>query len=286
VPKLSPPQALLSLGIALACAIPVVWYGQTLIPERLTGHATVNSLPSHSPSPSLQRLARGVTVRLLLANTAGSGVIIGRKGQTYRVLTCRHVVMDSKGVLAPGLSILTVDGKRYPVRLHAAIRSTTGQANDPANSANSLDLVVLEFDSPATYRVAPHGKAPRPGQPVFASGFPNFNQASESTYNQGNQAFQFTTGQFALTLERPLEGGYRLGTSNDVELGMSGGPLFNQVGELVGINGRAKYPVQGSSAYTFSDGSQPNPTLAAKLETLSWAIPITSVPPQYFEQAK
>jgi serine protease Do len=217
-------------------------------------------------------------VRLLLTNTGGSGVIIGKRGQTYTVLTCRHVVIDNKGALAPVLTLLTSDGKRYPVRLRAAHGPGSAQPE-----ATALDLVLLEFDSSATYPVVRLGANPRPGQPVFASGFPNYNQSSESTYDQGNQAFQFTTGQFSLVLERPLEGGYRLGSSNDVELGMSGGPLFNQVGELIGVNGRAKYPVQGASAYTFADGSQPNPTLAAKLEALSWAIPMSSLPREYLK---
>jgi serine protease Do len=280
VPKLSPPQALLSLGLALTCAIPVIWYGQRLLPGQMSGQATVNQLPS--PSPNLQQLARKVTVRLLLPNTGGSGVIVGRQGQTYRVLTCRHVVMDSNNQLQSEMVLLTADGQRYPVRLRAPSRPEMPPKASPAEEETpDLDLVVLEFESAAEYPVVRFGDIPTAGQQVYASGFPNYNQASESTHDQGNQAFQFTAGQFSLALAQPLEGGYLWGSSNDVELGMSGGPLLNEKGELVGINGRAKYPVQGGSAYTFSDGSEPSPSLAAKLETLSWAIPMTSVPADY-----
>jgi serine protease Do len=275
VPKLSRAQVVVLLGGLLACAIGAVWYGQRLVPDQLAGHATVNSLPpTPTPlpiSPSLQRLAKQVTVRLLLPDTGGSGVMIGRRGNVYTVLTCRHVVVNSKGKTQKDLTILTYDGKRYPARLHQS---------RPVTDA-SLDLVLLEFESVTAYPIARAGAMPTAGQPLYASGFPNYNQASESTQNLGNRAFRLTTGQFNLTLERPLEGGYRLGSSNDVELGMSGGPLFNQMGNLVGINGRAKYPVQGASAYTFSDGSQPTSALAAKLETLSWAIPISSLPRDY-----
>jgi serine protease Do len=279
VPKLSRTQVLVLLGGLLTCAIGAVWYGQRLASSELAGHTTVNSLPPTptstplSISPSLQRLAKQVTVRLLLPDTGGSGVMIGRRGNVYTVLTCRHVVVDSKGAPQTDLTILTYDGKRYPARLHQSL---------PATDA-SLDLVLLEFTSTTTYPIARPGEMPTIGQSLYASGFPNYNQASESTQNLGNRAFRLTSGQFNLTLERPLEGGYRLGSSNDVELGMSGGPLFNQVGNLVGINGRAKYPVQGGSAYTFSDGSQPTSTLAAKLETLSWAIPISSIPQDYLK---
>ncbi len=55
---------------------------------------------------------------------------------------------------------------------------------------------------------------------------------------------------------------------------MSGGPVLNDQGHLVAINGRLKYPIQGISAFTFIDGTLPSQVLFQQMETLSWAIPI------------
>ena len=58
---------------------------------------------------------------------------------------------------------------------------------------------------------------------------------------------------------------------------MSGGPVLNQKGELIAINGLLKYPFQGIKAFTFADGSVPNQQLYLEIDSLSWAIPVTKV---------
>ncbi len=73
-----------------------------------------------------------------------------------------------------------------------------------------------------------------------------------------------------------LHRGYQLGYTNDVETGMSGGPVVNQYGELIGINGRLKYPWQGIKVFAFADGTIPDTTQFLQMEALSWAIPITT----------
>ncbi|MCP2727067.1 serine protease [Limnofasciculus baicalensis] len=51
--------------------------------------------------------------------------------------------------------------------------------------------------------------------------------------------------------------GYRLGYTNEIVEGMSGGPIFNSKGLLVGINGRMKYGEPAFGIYGFEDGTQP-----------------------------
>ena len=68
--------------------------------------------------------------------------------------------------------------------------------------------------------------------------------------------------------------GYQLGYTNNVENGMSGGPVIDAQGRLIGINGRLKHPFIGINAYVFTDGSMPSKKQFLQMETLSWAIPI------------
>lgn len=228
---------------------------------------------THTPSLSKQQnslpvaeIAKQVTVRVLTEPASGSGVVIARQGQIYTVLTCQHVVADSSG----HYSVLSADGMTYAVRRNS-IRHFDG-----------VDLALVQFESKIPYRVAALGNynALLTGDRVYASGFPNYHfisqSAIEDTRDWGTRAFRVTTGEVSLLLERSLPEGYRLGYTNEVELGMSGGPVLNESGQVVGINGRLKYPLQGIDVFTFADGTKPSVELFQQMESLSWAIPIAT----------
>ncbi len=80
-----------------------------------------------------------------------------------------------------------------------------------------------------------------------------------------------------MQLNRPLEEGYQIGYTNNIETGMSGGPILNQQGYLVGINGRLKYPSGGIDTFKFTDGKFPRWSEFQQMEMLSWGIPIKTV---------
>lgn len=71
-----------------------------------------------------------------------------------------------------------------------------------------------------------------------------------------------------------LESGYQLGYTNDIAEGMSGGPVLDISGKLVGINGKSKYPLGGIDVFKLADGSVPSQAVFRQMEALSWAIPI------------
>jgi S1-C subfamily serine protease len=193
--------------------------------------------------------ARAIAVKVLSGYGAGSGILIKKQGQTYTILTNNHV-------LAVGEShrIQTPDGKIYQGEL---LRNRSFDGND---------LVLLQFRSTREYSVARLASSPvAVGDKVFATGFPG----QEGSEKRG---FEFLLGTVSFLSPKALVGGYQIGYSNPVEKGMSGGPLLNSRGEVVGINGMHAYPLWGDP-YVFKDGSKPNLPRDLMIES-SWAIPI------------
>lgn len=225
----------------------------------------------------VEKIAKEVTIRIMGNGSPGSGVIIllndrissnqGRK--TYTVLTCQHVVSSGK---QGSYLVLLPDGKSYPARVKFTPK------------LKGLDLALVEFDSDTNYRVVKLGESQQllPNDSVYAAGFPNYQTIDanriEDTSNWGKRAFRLTAGKVGSVsiAPRSLQEGYSLGYTNEVASGMSGGPVFNDRGKLVGINGRLKYPLEGIDAFTFADGTKPSVEKFQQMEALSWAIPIAT----------
>ncbi|MFB2833134.1 S1 family peptidase [Floridanema evergladense] len=213
----------------------------------------------------LPEIAKQITVRIFSNSSAGSGVIISRQGQLYTVLTCDHVLNEKN---SNNYTILTSDGRNYPAK-----KLTYPEFGDK-------DLAIIQFISPQSYQVAERRNFDSLviGEVVYAAGFPNWYwinpKAIESTRDWGTRAFRLTRGSLEMITERSLPRGYQLGYTNEIENGMSGGPVLDRNGRLIGINGRLKFPPQGISVYRFADGTMPSPAVFQKMESLSWAIPV------------
>jgi len=256
------------VAIALLLAV-----GQPLSASRLDPMAV------NSPHPEItsSEIANQVTVRVLGENLSGSGVIIAKKAETYTVLTNRHVV-DTSGEHKKCLEsknieyyILTTDEQKHSAKWLCQV-----------NFAD-LDLALVEFSSPNSYRVVQWGNSEslQPGDRLYAAGFPNWRLVNperiENTRELGWQAFKLTAGEVKMKLSLSLASGYQLGYTNDIDQGMSGGPILNQYGQLVGINGRLKYPLQGISVFKLADGTLPSIEQFRQMEALSWGIPTATV---------
>ena len=218
---------------------------------------------SQEINPQITEIASQVTVRIISDSGAGSGVIIQRAGQVYTVLTNHHVVAD----IHHNYSILTADGK-------------THQAKLGLSQFGKLDLALVQFSSPESYRVVEMGNSAKlsVGDGVVAAGFPNWHwinaQAIEDTRSWGLKAFRLTAGRVGMLPEKSFLEGYQLGYTNDIAEGMSGGPVLDSRGRLVGVNGRLKYPLAGIDVFMFVDGSVPSEGVFREMEGLSWGIPI------------
>lgn len=242
-----------SLAIALIC----LHDGRSTTAQVVDGGRETPSLQAQSVN--VQRLAQLTTVRILTPTASGSGAIVARQGQTYTVLTSWHVLAFSDQ-----RTIITPDGRRYPLRSSRQLGNT--------------DLAIAQFSSDARYEVVRISTEPVViGDRVFAAGFPMYQRGTlTTTFDQGIRAFRLTTGEVSLLPAKSLAQGYGLGYTNDISVGMSGGPIFNTKGLLIGINGRVKNRDPDFGVYAFEDGTEPSPALLQQMVSSSWGIPIST----------
>ena len=224
------------------------------------------NLRSGQEQIQLEQAARLITVRILSSpkqkrdRSLGSGVLFykDKLTSTYGVITNNHVLQAGE---AP-YSIQTPDGKIY--RANSVVRKKQLRGN-------GLDLALLEFVADSEYRIATKSNQQAAiGAWVMSAGFPLKNSKRKSG------GFVIKPGKIQLLLDKALEGGYQIGSTNDVEKGMSGGPLLNGAGELVGINGLHANPIWGDP-YVFEDGSYPTDAQREQISQYSWGIPLETV---------
>ncbi|MBD2542408.1 MULTISPECIES: serine protease [Planktothricoides] len=165
----------------------------------------------------VQQIAREITVRIDGPGAGGSGFIVKREGNTYTVATNWHVV-DREGQY----TVKTEDGREYSV---SQIQQLPG-----------ADLAVMYFTSPQSYRVAELGNSDNVSltQPIYVSGW--MNPLSDAIRQP---AYSLIQGQIT-AIQSQNDGGYTLvyNTTGNYK-GMSGGPVLNQDGKVIGVNGQA-----------------------------------------------
>lgn len=247
--------------IYLVCLL-ICLAGVSLALSKQQGVSSQMSLPTRFCVEELQKIAQTITVKISAPELLGSGTILQRQGQLYTVITNAHVLIAGK----PPYQIQTPDGRLYP----ATVLQVDGLQQD--------DLAVLQFRSPdIVYPVAniPNASKLQVGDEVFVGGF-IANLASQQQSTPTKKIFHkfiFTRGKVTLLLDKALEQGYQIGYTNDVRKGMSGAPLLNIHGEVVGINSLHKDPLW-QTPEVYQDGSQPEAHLQELITRSSMAIPL------------
>jgi serine protease Do len=218
----------------------------------LMGIAVRQTVATHS-NDDTQSNIRAITVKIWAEKEAiGSGVIWQTDQKRWRVVTNQHVIAAGK----KSFVIQTADGKAYYAKLITP------------RSWAKLDLAALEFQPDLAYPTAKIDRLRQPqvGDAVVAAGFPR------STNGQST-ALTIAKGTITHVLSKPLAEGYQVGYSNNVAKGMSGGPLLNQRGELVGINGIHSQPLWEAGEF-YDDGTTVAEPLLSEIGQASWAIPV------------
>jgi tetratricopeptide (TPR) repeat protein len=192
---------------------------QTL-PSRMPLTASFR-LAQSSIIENVDKVAQQITVRIESVQSGiGSGVIVARQGSTYTVLTAEHVVPkpDRYSITAP-------DGQKYPV------------SADSVKKLEGVDLAVLQFSSSKSYQVATLanyyiGLEARPL--AFLSGFPG--GAGAARQLTVGTVFPTSTTIFAAQNSYSMASGRELVYTTFSQPGMSGGPVLDQQGRVIGIH--------------------------------------------------
>jgi tetratricopeptide (TPR) repeat protein/V8-like Glu-specific endopeptidase len=184
----------------------------------IVGALAIYAPATHALSaPEVAKIAKQSTVRIESATSPGSGVIIQKSGNSYTVLTAAHVVRNRNNTY----QVMAFDGGG-------------GAITDIKEFPNRVDLAIVRFTSDKNYEVAKLAKNSSEvaeGSTVYVSGFPVSAVITEAIFN-------FTEGKVSANSSRPLSDGYSLVYNNNTLPGHSGGPVWNDRGEVVAIHGK------------------------------------------------
>jgi tetratricopeptide (TPR) repeat protein len=190
------------------------------LPAALIGAAATVALVQPQMAVALEpsevaAKAKAITVRIDGPET-GSGVIFQRNGNTYSVLTNRHVIYTEGDY-----QITAPDGKKYLVP-YSQVRYLA-----------DVDVGVLQFTSNESYPIAQLGNSAElaEGKAVYVAGWADpIPGIPEPTY-------QFLVAGIT-SIAQKAEKGYAIVHDNPATPGISGGPLLDANARVVGINGR------------------------------------------------
>ena len=170
--------------------------------------------------------AKQIIVRIDGASV-GSGSIIEHTGDRYKVLTNWHVLKNEGGY-----TVQTIDGRKHQV-IPESIKQLGG-----------LDLAVLEFTSNQNYQTAQLGDSSNvnEGQTVYFAGYPG------ELRREDNRYYRFFTANLVGILPKSTENGYSLIYNGEAFPGMSGSPVFNREGLVIGVHGEANVAFTGGTS--------------------------------------
>ncbi|MEH2116423.1 S1 family peptidase [Nostoc sp.] len=217
----------------------------------------------------VKEIARSITVKISsdYNNIPSSGILIDKQERKlgeqsvylYLVLTNNHVVRDKKA----NYKVETPDGRIYKASLYSEYSAQFG---------DDIDLDLLYFSSTISYEKAQIGNSSsiKNEDKVFVGGF----ACPDSRFCEKQSKFIFEPGT-ALLLDKPLVRHYQIAYTSNTKDGTSGGVVLNKKGELIAINGQAKYAL-GNDQYSYTDGKQPSPEVIKFMRHFAWGIPINT----------
>ncbi|MBD2337483.1 serine protease [Calothrix sp. FACHB-156] len=234
----------------------------------------------------LEQKAKEFTVRIDSSKGGnGSGIIIAQDGNTYTVLTASHVFSKAGDATKPcddcEYKIMAPDGNKYPVD-KSTIKKEEG-----------VDLAVVKFNSQQTYSIATLANYnPNNDEFIFTAGYPELSNNSPWRFTIGRAMskeqglIQLKDSDFKNNEElesyNSLTEGYELVYTSITYAGMSGGPVLDSLGRVIGIHGR----VEGEEAeFGVNDGkAQMGYSLGVPVSTFLGLKVRFNVKPRYVDE--
>jgi tetratricopeptide (TPR) repeat protein len=219
--------SLLMLPVAIASttvAFPEPVHAQAKTPNQYTGIAK-----------QVDEMAQQITVLINSKNNGnGSGAIVAKEGNTYYVLTAAHVVKnpDNYTLTAPDGTQYNLDARQMTV-------------------LEEVDLAVVQFTSQKTYKLATLARYNlKDNFWVFVSGFPKSAQEGQpQRLLTAGKVWKEDFADFAAKDQYSLSSGGRgLVYTSLSKAGMSGGPVLDSRGYVVGINTAAENELEVTEA--------------------------------------
>ncbi len=178
----------------------------------------------------VSQIAQDITVRIEGSSSSGSGVVIGKQGREYIVITAWHVLKSQNP--EEELWITTPDGvKRQSI-------------TNSINRIKDVDLAEVRFKSDGTYETAyiENASSLTSGSNIFVAGYPLPSDGLIS------KKVLFSSGNVIYISDEADDNGYQLSYNNTTLPGMSGSPVFNSRGSVVAIHGRGLLDKQQTAA--------------------------------------
>lgn len=194
---------------------------------------------------------RAVTVQVINGEQKGSGFIIRDQQKRLWITTNRHVVGDAKEVCITFADKTTLQGSVYTTK---------------TSEYDIAFISVAHLKKEAPFAELDSQFEPGGVNPVIATGY----SADGNTYLE-------TTGVTVPILGgKRLDSGYSLTYSNQIEKGMSGGGIFSEDDQVIGMNALHSDPLWPGDWYD-ENGKKLRRNLGKKLDSVSVGIAIQTI---------